>query len=284
VKDWIHAQEAVFDNCGGSALVLPQPVMTGADPLLRADRAYQTAAAYFYGTQYEEASRRFRAIAADATSPWRKYGQYLAARAMIRQATVPVDGDRNTAPFFTAAEADLNAVLADPSAAGLHASARGLLQFVALRTRPIERLHQLSRALSGSEVIPRQVLVDYQWLMDQFVGNTVDYEYGSVARLDELRADDELTDWILAVQGTGEAALDRALAQWKATKGTPWLVAVLWKLPAAHPNATAVLAAAERLEPSSPASDTVSFLRVRLLAAQGKRDEARAVLSGLRWP
>ena len=88
-RDWIRAQNAVFSNCSGDSLVLPEPAPASADPLTRADRAYQAAAAYFYGLHYDEAVTRFRAIAGDTSSPWRPYGRYMAARALIRQAVVP---------------------------------------------------------------------------------------------------------------------------------------------------------------------------------------------------
>ena len=82
VVDWVRAQTAVFENCNGAAqeLFLPDAAAPSADPLVLADRAYQTAAAYFYAMRYDEALTRFRAIAEDGTSPWRKYGRYLAAR------------------------------------------------------------------------------------------------------------------------------------------------------------------------------------------------------------
>src|SRR6185295_1242690 len=104
VRDWTRAQVAVFSNCPSPEVrtnpapntlepVLPDPAPPDADPLVRADRGYQTAAAYFYGLRYEEAARRFREIAADPTSPWRIYGRYLAARATLRRATVEATND-----------------------------------------------------------------------------------------------------------------------------------------------------------------------------------------------
>ena len=96
MREWVRAQDAVFANCQGDPLVLPDPAPPSADPLARADRAYQTAAAYFYATRYDEAAKRFQAIAADTTSPWRPYGRYLAARALIRSGTIPEKLDRRS--------------------------------------------------------------------------------------------------------------------------------------------------------------------------------------------
>ena len=44
--DWMAAQAAVFQNCGGGPLVLPAPAAPDADARLKADRDYQIAAAY----------------------------------------------------------------------------------------------------------------------------------------------------------------------------------------------------------------------------------------------
>ncbi len=271
----------MFSNCSGEGLVLPEPAASSADPLIRADSAYQTAAAHFYATRYEEAEQRFRAIAADKSSPWGKYGRYLAARSSIRMATVTLDDPAQAARRLTAAETDLKAVLQDATAAGLHNSARGLLDYIAARLRPIDRLHALSRTLTASDSPPGQALVDFQRLMDRFVGDRVDYAYDSIDNRSALMQGDDLVDWILAMQGSGDDAAARAVARWKETGAAPWLVAALWKLPPAGPDTAAVMTAAEAVDRSAPAFDTVAFLRVRVLIAQGRRDVARRLLGTL---
>jgi hypothetical protein len=277
-RDWIKAQDAVFANCGGGPLVLPEPAPAGADALTRADRAYQTAAAYFYATQFDDAAIRFLAIASDEASPWRPYGRYLAARALIRKATLP---EKPVAAAFAAAEAELRRVIDDPGAAALHSSARGLLDLVALRTRPFERLDALAAALSTERTVSDQAILDYQRLMDRMLGDVTEYDYGSVAALQDMTRSSPLNDWVIAMQGEGPAAGERAVAQWTRTREMPWLVAALWKAPADHPQSSALLTAAAGIERSSPAFATIAFLRVRLLAARGARDEARALLATL---
>jgi hypothetical protein len=84
LADWIHAQDAVFSNCMGKAIAIPVPAPANAPELLRADRAYQTAAANFYAKKFDEAAQQFTAIAADKDSPWHDWGTYLAARATVR--------------------------------------------------------------------------------------------------------------------------------------------------------------------------------------------------------
>ena len=93
VLEWLHAQDTVFQNCTGlderpedwrnprvpGPVVLPTPEAASADGLVRADRSYQMAAAYFYATDYAEAETRFRAIARDRSSPWQTFGGFMAA-------------------------------------------------------------------------------------------------------------------------------------------------------------------------------------------------------------
>ena len=277
-RAWAHAQDAVFANCKGDPLVLPEPAPPGADAVTRADRAYQTAAAYFYATRYAEAAQRFRAIAEDATSPWRPYGRYLAARALIRSGTVP---EKATPEALAEADAELRRVLADPSASSLHASARGLMDFVGAHIHPAERLAAVSSVMLGSRPVPPQVIADYQWLMDRFVGDTTEYAYDELAARDAIIRSSAMNDWVLAMQGSGAGATDRALAQWKRTGGAPWLVAALWNVRADHKEAPALLTAAAAIDRSAPAFATLVFLRVRLLAWRGDTDAARALLATL---
>jgi len=280
VRDWTRAQAAVFANCSDDPLTFPEPAPAGADPLVLADRAYQTAAAYFYAMQYAEAGRRFLAIAADRTSPWQPYGRYLAARSTIRQAMVPKDVANRT-ELLANAQAELRAIVADAGAASLHSSARGLLDFIEARQRPIERLHAVSRRLTTAQTVADQEIVDYRWLMDSIVGDTVDYAYPTGPGANDTIQGDDLTDWVLAIQGGGQAAADRAIRRWQDTHAAPWLVAVLWRAAADHPIVPAALEAAAAVERTSPAYPTVSFLRVRTLARLGRRDEARALLASL---
>ena len=278
VRDWLRAQDAVFSNCAGEQLVLPEPAAASADPLARADRAYQTAAAYFYAMQFDEAGNRFRAIADDAASPWRGYGRYLAARSAIRAATVP---DRPAAGGFAAAEADLRAVLQDPAARALHESARGLLDFIATRARPVERVRTLSATGAESSSVGRQQLRDYQWLMDRLLGDTTTFPFASIEAREALTKGDDFASWIIAMQGTGDDAVEHTLGEWRRVKSIPWLVAAHWKVPPSHAEVTSVLRAAADVSRDSPAGPTLAFLRVRLLARAGRVDDARALLATL---
>src|SRR5262245_18156992 len=89
--DWVHAQDTVFSNCARRNVepaAIPPALGAEAPAAARADRDYQIAAAKFYAGQFTEAEAAFKAIAADAASPWQPWGRYLAARAAIRQGTM----------------------------------------------------------------------------------------------------------------------------------------------------------------------------------------------------
>jgi hypothetical protein len=277
-REWIRAQDAVLANCSGTALVLPDPAPPNADALTRADRAYQIAAAHFYAMRFDEAARLFRQIAADTASPWHPYGHYLAGRALVRQATIPEALDRQK---MTAARTEFQATLADRDAAFLHESAKGLLRLIAFRIAPVELLRELSGPIAGANGVTEDQLHEYERLMDVLLGDVTTYGYDGISDRDAVAASAEMNDWILVMQGTGEEAAARAVAQWKRTAGAPWLVAALWKVPASHVDAPALLDAAAKIDASSPAFLTVAFLRVRLLAERGNADAARALLAAL---
>src|SRR5215472_543363 len=56
VKEWLATQDQVFANCDGAAGTVPMAVVEPTDPLLRADRNYQIAAALFYQRRFDEAA------------------------------------------------------------------------------------------------------------------------------------------------------------------------------------------------------------------------------------
>src|SRR3954452_2941981 len=61
IREWVVAQDAVFANCSEGSRV-PDAAPAGADALIRADRAYQIAAANFYGGNFDAAQQGFAAI------------------------------------------------------------------------------------------------------------------------------------------------------------------------------------------------------------------------------
>ena len=84
VRDWVIGQDAVLRNCDTDS---PLPgELPNAPAWLKADRAYQIAAAYFYRLDYARAGALFAEIARDASSPWQKTARYLVARCAVHAA------------------------------------------------------------------------------------------------------------------------------------------------------------------------------------------------------
>jgi hypothetical protein len=282
LREWVRAQIAVFANCDEEPLLVPEPAAASADALTKADRAYQSAAAYFYAMQYEEAARRFQAIGEDSSSPWRPYGHYLAARATLRTATMADEASPVRRAALTKAEVELEAVVADPIAAPVHGSARGLLKFVRVRLRPFDQLLEISaRIASSPDGMLQSELADFTYLLDRQIGDTTDFEYAHLTQIDRLRGSGDLVDWILAMQGRGPAARDRAIARFKETGSPHWLIAALSHVDGPHEAADALLLAATAVPASSPSYPTVAFHRVRVLIGLGRVDAARQALARL---
>ncbi|MCU1265105.1 MAG: hypothetical protein JWM21_1423 [Acidobacteria bacterium] len=279
VKDWVAAQDAVFANCS-EGQHLPTAAPADADPVIRADRAYQIAAANFYAGSFDEAQKLFDNIARDANSPWRQTAAYLSARVLVRKASLGVPEKRSES--LAQAEGALKKILSEGGFAKMHPASTKLLGLVRLRLHPDLRLRELAQALmKKDDETLKQDLWDYTILLDDFVGGEEsDQTSDQKAFPDALRKDD-LTDWIVTVEGGDEAALNHALERWHATSSTPWLIAALAKVSASHPQAGALLASAEKIDPGSPAFASASFHQIRLATESGRLDQARAKLDDL---
>jgi hypothetical protein len=270
LKDWITAQDAVFSNCSGKSPAMPAAAPAGSPALLQADRAYQMAAANFYSGKYDEASKQFEAIAQDKTSPWHAWGEYLAARALVRLAfsqgkkTDPWSGEPATFDLQTmqAAQQKLEALLNHHDSALSRETILGELNFVRIRTEPDKRLAEISAALAGPAPDPnfRQDLDD------------LNYVFYKKVKVDNP----PLYAWITAFRTATTA--DFAFALWQQSHSLPWLVAALTAAGPKESSVPDLLTAASHIEASSPAFDTITFHRVRLLAALGHADEARGIL------
>ena len=283
VNSWVQAQDRVFANCSGAGngsekrQFLPPDASAEDSPLIRADRAYQMGAANFYAGNFEESRKIFEQIAHDADSPWSWLAPLLVARSLIRQATVYTEPGKPDLTLLAQAETQLRKVLADSRLRRTHPSASRLLGYVQLRLRPNQRICQLREALleATSPVSLRQDLTDYLVLLNKWpAGN------GSQNRmpLAELRAEDELADWMLTFQRQTSAARDHAMNKWRETGSLPWLVAVISKEQAGDANVAALLEAAKKIPQNSPAFPTIAFHRARLLAASGEAALARSAL------
>lgn len=269
VKDWLGAQDQVFANCNGAA-VTPAPLESG-DPLQRADRNYQIAAALFYQGQFDQAAAAFNAVAKDKESPWAPYGEYLAARAMLRKATLnsTSDGKQDT-PGLLVAQEKIETALHDSQSEQTRAAAQSLLDYVRFRTEPQKRAIELEQLVTQPDPGPdfKQHLWDYVLLASQ----------GEQA--------DDLSDWLKTLYldrsyehplGVPRPDQDQdakhAIERWHAEHSLPWLIAALNLNVSNDAPAAELLDAAAKVPVASPGYISVRYYALQILA-RGKDDEA----------
>jgi tetratricopeptide (TPR) repeat protein len=295
VKDWIAAQDQVFENCSTDMGYPPKPkpaVIPAAshpdDPaVIRADRAYQIAAALFYAGDFDAAQKAFEGIAKDSSSPYQKIAPYLRARVLVREGTLEgKDGEYDEAAL-SQAEVQLRAIIADKNSPDFHAAAERLLGFVRIRLHREDRLHELEASLQSSAPSKSfdQDLTDYLWLLDRPVlTKTVTIAPPSEGKpaqngvtVDESSrlTGADMTDWILTFSHSCGECYDHSLQRWNETKSLPWLVAALTQADAKESALPALLAAVSKIGPDSPAYLTLTFHRLRLLEQSGNADGAR---------
>ena len=273
VKTWLEGQNQVFANCS-SGRQIPAPLAAEADSLGKADRDYQIAAANFYATSFDDALKGFELIANDNTSPWQSAAPYLAARTLIRKASLGPDEQKNET--YGEAENQLKKIIENKKLATYHHAANRLLDLVAVRLHPTERLHQLASKLVDKRPNSdfKQQLWDYTILLD---GLLEPEDPNKKAPKEGLRSDD-LTDWLATLQGSSNEDTEHAVSRWRATPSLPWLVCALSKVDPKHPQTSALIKEALNVKPSSPAFSAAKFHAVRLLIQSGKTDEARLIL------
>lgn len=257
-RRFVEGQDAAFANCGGGPVSIPAALPDGT-ALEHADRAYHAAAARMYAMQHDEAARGFEAIAADASSPWRTLARYLVARTLVRKATLVSEDEAK--PALEDALRQLDALIADPAAASVHAAAHRLQDRARLLVDPQAQLQRLAGELARErldDALGRK-LGDYTDLVDR---------HGLPA--------DPLSNWIAIVQSGDPKAFDRALAQYRSTAAPVWLVAALVTAPDDLADADSLLDA--DVPATSPGFATVRFHQARLLAARGDHPRAYALV------
>ena len=203
---------------------MPPALPPAADPLLSADRRYQTAAAEFYAEEYVAAARDFGAIAGDVESPWREVGELMVARTLIREATVgEVEGK------LTEARRALDGIIANPQRAKLGNAARGLRDFVTARLDPDGQILALSERLMRRN--PGRNL-PARWTTSPCCGTS--------GRRRLLVRPNSRTGSRRFKSRSWEHALER----WRARPDDAWLVAALSSVPHDNPAVPELLAAA----------------------------------------
>jgi hypothetical protein len=276
VNSWLVAQKQVFANCGAPyqynqpprPAVIPVSAPERDPPIIRNDRKYQVAAAYFYAGDYDMAAARFSDLSKTEDSPWHEIAAYLQARALIRKGTIG-DGKGNLdRASLLEAERVLKQIVADPKQPAMHRAAQRRLDFLAVRLRPEERRVELAaKLMKPADANFDQDKTDYFWLLD----------HGSRS----MGTKDDLTDWIFTMKDKSTNSFKEASQQWQTTKSLPWLVAALTKASLDSPGLGPLIEAAVQVPQNSPGYTTVNFHSLRLGSSVFKNTMIVAELNGV---
>jgi len=304
LQEWIEGQDQVFLNCpSASAPALPPPLPPSAPALLKADRAYQIAAAHFYSRKYQDALKEFEAIARDSSSPWNPWAPYLEGRVLLRSA-FPADfagfygGERFDSQKMADAERRFALVEKESTNPLVRRSARGLMSFIAFRLRPEEQSRVVAERLSQRQTGDTfgQDAMDFSTVLLESLGPSPDFpgiqpwtkEYEAALRewrnkrfgeLESTPAADEITDWVRTMNYFApDAQRAHALERWRANPSLLWLLAAISWARGQDEVAPELLASAAEVPPSSPAYLTLLFHRARLLNERGDPAEVRKIL------
>jgi hypothetical protein len=284
VREWLRGQDVVFSNCRAGEAV-PAAAPKGIDPLIVADRDYQTAAALFYAGKFDAARTKFAAIAQDSSSPWHGIAPFLAARCLLRQATLSPDSAQ-TVLLLKRAASEMDRLLGDPSRAEFHPSVRRLMKTIMFRLYPDVRFREVETSLLAPRLFAdfdldlRDYLrlldakldsPDSQDDLDKFVSVRLKTEIGPMPP----SSVGEMTQWIEAFQ---RGTFADSLEIWKhadRARALPWLVAAISKAQPDSSGVSELIEAAGKVPRDSPGFATVNYHRVRLLAATAGADRGR---------
>lgn len=247
LHDWVEAQDRVMRLCFDAQGEMPQPSSAAAPDWLRADRAYQIAAAHFYAGHYEQSARHFSEIAADSASPWRSWGLYLAARSRLREASTASKGtDRQD--LLRQARQLLEGALTTVDDPGVQANVARMLQRVRLQTEPEKVMPEIDARLSAD-------------VLDSSVGQDVrDFDPESArSSIFDARAP-QFGAWVHAMR-SGAIPEDADFASASPLALLAWLTSAKPDTP----RLAELLQRAATVQNSSPAYQTVQIHRIRLL-------------------
>ncbi|MGB2867418.1 MAG: hypothetical protein WBD36_03115 [Bacteroidota bacterium] len=266
IVDWVHAQDAVFFSAESAKV--PLPVDSAAPGVIKADRDYQIAAAYFYMREFQIAKSLFGKISRDPNSPWNKLSRFLIARTEIRQATL---SESNQDSLLKTAEGKLRVILKDSSMAEFHPSALRLHNFCLFRTNPWLLYSELDQKITRTAIDSLFPIEwrDYATLLRQFQDSSFSNE-------------SDFIHWKRCYRGrAGPNAFNEAYNQWRRTKSGAWLIAALSDAGPRTPELPSLIQATTSIPPYAPEYFTANYWAVRLLIAGEKYQEARSLIDVL---
>ena len=282
-RSWLGAQDKVFMNCDGQGASIPPPASANLPPIIRADREYQIAAAYFYAGEYDTALERFRRIGQGKSTPWSTISRYLVARTLSIMTQIPASADTAQAQF----KSEIDAILGDPNLQPIHGMTWKLARIMQVREADQTYFNELAGLLSskGQDNGLREEIWNYTTLYDNAIGKSdpnAIYVERDAAPTDVVRfREADLTDWIFSFQSPDPAEFQHCLTRWQETRSPAWLLAALEHLAAETAKSSGILTAAAALPQTSPAYLTARFHVFRLSIELGDRSSARDGLNAL---
>ncbi len=292
--DWIRAQDLVFgtDRKTGP---MPQTAPPGADALLKRDRAYQIASAFFYVENYGEARKAYSAISQDSGSPWRRLASYLIGRCWMREGHRAEDSDKSGQCFLAAyksfkslREGGLPArpvsLAPEPVAEAdlMEAIKVGEYQAYSLAD-PEGAANQLVAGLLGRDQSQDygDQLGRFTFLLDRNITGEADI-WGDQKKPRDIATGllkQDLTEWTFRFRETGPAAYKLAYERWKKRRTLPWLLMALTNAEPSSKGIEEVLEACDQIPKTQAGYETVAFHRARVLIGLGKPAEALPLMA-----
>lgn len=289
VREWLRAQDIVFGISPGK-IRIPQPLLSSADPLQKADRAYQIAAATFYANDIPKAESLFLKIAQDKSSPWSKLASYMVARCKTNLALNSKD-----AHAVKAAISCITDALRENTDEVTGEDLLDLQRPLTYMGRPGgDLLKELaSKVSTGNSARFGGDVGDITYLLDEGA-STGD---GTGARDNRQTTNTpDLTDWLLCMQSRddecsyysedeqkkfkteNEERSKHSLEMWRKTKTIPWLVAAVSANGLEKDTVADLKRAALKVPAGSKAFLTMRYYLADEMIKSGKSAEARAQL------
>lgn len=277
--EWIRGQDAVFASCDHVRRTLPA-LPADAPDWLRRDRAYQAAAAAFYGGPDEDAIKAFEVIAADKLSPWRHWADFLIARVWLRQLGLPRTVTEYEAPPPDAAadalreraKAHLERLLADPERQPVHAVAADLLGNLRGTKAPGDWAEALAVWADQPELGPNRWrwLKDMEW-MQRYLDDAAREAPWWLAGWKSKRRDPEHPGWMLR-----DLQMTQMVIEARRQPPDPSAPKPAAELSEPLCDVDVLLEKAENVPADHPLALAIAYQRARLLLAGGDRERAWA--------
>lgn len=264
VKQWVDGQDLVFGQCETKSDVFPNEAQRLAPSWFQKDRAYQIAAAKFYAGDYQDSVARFDAIAKDTESPWSDIAPYIAARALLRQASVGnVTNAVTQIQMFEDAQSRLIEFIKRASDVSTRRDGERLLQRIGLRIDPYGTRNAIEERLN-SDILSTNLGQDVR-----------DFDASLAYEPDVLATNPGFGAWLGAIRRGITNVLPPDFIP---PMDDAWLVVRLQNADTSDNNVTKLLREAAQIPRTAPAYPTARYHMIRLIS---NHSEAMKIASEL---